>query len=457
MHKNLVDTTIRGMNINDEFETISAIATPLGTGGVGIVRVSGSKAFDIAIKMFSKPDLQPGKINHGWVCENGLKIDEVVVLPFKAPNSYTGEDVVEFQGHGGPNVVKKILDLTIKNGARLAQRGEFTKRAFLNKKLDLSQAEAVLDIIHAKTTDFAQKSANNLSGALTKEISTIKSSIFTLYSRIIAAVDFPEDVVEPEYSYLKEEIEKNLSAIDKILKTANASNIMRQGIKIAIAGCPNAGKSSLFNALLNLERAIVTDIPGTTRDVIQESIDVDGIPVTLIDTAGIRDNSDVDKVEAIGIEYTKNCVENADLILFLFDWSKGFDANDALIYEMIEHKPHIKIASKADLAEVPNPEALNISSKTGYNIDELKEKIKDAVLDKNALETEFVTNQRQQECLNNAKKSLTNALIAVQNGEIQDLISIDIKAALLALDEITGEVITDEILENIFEHFCIGK
>ena len=165
------------MNINDEFETISAIATPLGTGGVGIVRVSGSKAFDIAIKMFSKPDLQPGKINHGWVCENGLKIDEVVVLPFKAPNSYTGEDVVEFQGHGGPNVVKKILDLTIKNGARLAQRGEFTKRAFLNKKLDLSQAEAVLDIIHAKTTDFAQKSANNLSGALTKEISTIKSSI----------------------------------------------------------------------------------------------------------------------------------------------------------------------------------------------------------------------------------------------------------------------------------------
>ena len=335
---------------------------------------------------------------------------------------------------------------------------KFIKRlAFLNKKLDLSQAEAVLDIIHAKTTDFAQKSANNLSGALTKEISTIKSSIFTLYSRIIAAVDFPEDVVEPEYSYLKEEIEKNLSAIDKILKTANASNIMRQGIKIAIAGCPNAGKSSLFNALLNLERAIVTDIPGTTRDVIQESIDVDGIPVTLIDTAGIRDNSDVDKVEAIGIEYTKNCVENADLILFLFDWSKGFDSNDALIYEMIEHKPHIKIASKADLAEVPNPEALNISSKTGYNIDELKEKIKDAVLDKNTLETEFVTNQRQQECLNNAKKSLTNALIAVQNGEIQDLISIDIKAALLALDEITGEVITDEILENIFEHFCIGK
>ena len=242
-----------------------------------------------------------------------------------------------------------------------------------------------------------------------------------------------------------------------ILKNANASNIMRQGIKIAIAGCPNAGKSSLFNALLNHERAIVTEIPGTTRDVIQESIDIDGIPATLIDTAGIRDNDEVDKVEAIGIEYTKNCVENADLILFLFDWSKGFDENDALIYEMIENKPHIKIAAKSDLAEVPNPEALNISSKTGYNIEELKEKIKEAVLDKDAMETEFVTNQRQEECLKNAKNALTNALIASQNNELQDLISIDIKSALLSLDEITGEVITDEILENIFEHFCIGK
>lgn len=445
------------MNINYEFETISAIATPLGAGGVGVIRLSGSDAFKIIEKIFSKKELQPARICHGWIIDNEKKIDEVIVLPFKNPNSYTGEDVIEIQCHGGPKVVKQILDLTLKNGARLAQKGEFTKRAFLNKKLDLSQAEAVLDIIHAKTSNFAQKSANNLSGALAQQIKQIKDSLFTLYSRIIAAVDFPEDVKEPEYSYLIEECQKNISNIERILKNANASNIMRQGIKIAIAGCPNAGKSSLFNALLNIERAIVTEIPGTTRDVIQESVDIDGIPATLIDTAGIRDNEEVDKVEAIGIEYTKNCVENADLILFLFDWSKGFDENDALIYEMIENKPHIKIATKADIAEVPNPEALNISSKTGYNIEELKEKIKEAVLDKNSLETEFVTNQRQQECLTNAKNALTNALFAAQNGELQDLISIDIKAALLSLDEITGEVITDEILENIFEHFCIGK
>lgn len=442
---------------NYEFEINLCNSYPLGAGGVGVIRLSGSDCFKIIEKIFSKKELQPGRICHGWIIDNEKKIDEVIVLPFKNPNSYTGEDVIEIQCHGGPKVVKQILDLTLKNGARLAQKGEFTKRAFLNKKLDLSQAEAVLDIIHAKTSNFAQKSANNLSGALAQQIKQIKDSLFTLYSRIIAAVDFPEDVKEPEYSYLIEECQKNISNIERILKNANASNIMRQGIKIAIAGCPNAGKSSLFNALLNIERAIVTEIPGTTRDVIQESVDIDGIPATLIDTAGIRDNEEVDKVEAIGIEYTKNCVENADLILFLFDWSKDFDENDALIYEMIENKPHIKIATKADIAEVPNPEALNISSKTGYNIEELKEKIKEAVLDKNSLETEFVTNQRQQECLTNAKNALTNALFAAQNGELQDLISIDIKAALLSLDEITGEVITDEILENIFEHFCIGK
>lgn len=445
------------MNINYEFETISAIATPLGAGGVGVVRLSGTKAFEIAEKIFSKQNLKAGKISHGWILENGHKIDEVIVLPFKTPNSYTGEDVIEIQCHGGPKVVQKILELTLTNGARLAQRGEFTKRAFLNKKLDLSQAEAVLDLIHAKTTNFAQKSANNLSGALANEISKIKSGLFNLYSRMIAAIDFPEDVREPECEFVIKEIENCTENIKKILKNANASNIMRQGIKIAIAGCPNAGKSSLFNALLNLERAIVTDIPGTTRDVIQETIDLDGIPATLIDTAGIRDHKEVDKVEAIGIEYTKNCVENADLILFLFDWSKGFDENDAMIFELIEDKPYIKIAAKSDLAEVLNPEAINISSKTGFNIEELKAKIKEAVLDKNSLETEFVTNKRQEECLKNAKNALFNALIAAQNCEIQDLISIDIKTALLSLDEITGEVITDEILENIFEHFCIGK
>lgn len=443
------------MNINYEFETISAIATPLGTGGVGVVRISGANAFEIAQRMFSKKNFENGRIYHGWILDEDTKVDEVILLPFKTPNSYTGEDVIEIQCHGGIKVVKRILDLTIKNGARIAERGEFTKRAFLNHKMDLSQAEAVLDLIHSKTENFAQKSANNLSGALTIEISGIKKDIFDLLSKLIAAIDFPEDVAEPEYSYIEAQTEKQIKKIEKVLQSAKASNVMRQGIKIAIAGCPNVGKSSLFNALLNLERAIVTDIAGTTRDVIQETIDINGIPATLIDTAGIREGADVDKVEAIGINYTKRCVEEADIILFLYDASAGFSQNDGQIFELVENKPYIKIAAKADLNKTC--EDLNISSKTGENIELLKEKIAELVLDKNSMETEFTTNQRQEECLKNALASLGNALAAVKIGELQDLISIDIKSALLSLDEITGEVITDDILNNIFDNFCIGK
>lgn len=448
------------MNINYEFETISAIATPLGMGGVGVIRISGEDAFCVAQKMFSKKDFENGKIYHGWVMDDGIKVDEVILLPFKNPNSYTGEDVVEIQCHGGIKVVKKILDLTIKNGARLALRGEFTKRAFLNHKLDLSQAEAVLDLIHAKTENFAQKSANNLSGALAIEIKNIKDDIFQILSKMIAAIDFPEDVAEPEYEWIESEINKQIEKTEKILNVAKASNVMRQGIKIAIAGCPNAGKSSLFNALLNLERAIVTEIAGTTRDVIQETIDINGIPATLIDTAGIRDDADIDKVEAIGINYTKRCVEEADIVLFLYDAGAGFTDNDKEIFELIKNKPYIKIAAKADLAKADLAKAcddFSISSKTGENIDLLKEKISELVTDKNSVETEFTTNQRQEECLKNALYSLKTANEAVQIKEIQDLISIDIKSALLSLDEITGEVITDDILNNIFDNFCIGK
>lgn len=445
------------MNISYEFETIAAIATPLGMGGVGIVRISGEKAFEIVQKIFQGKIFVPGRICHGWITENGKKIDEVVVLPFRHPHSYTGEDVVEIQGHGGLKVVNKILELVLKNGARMAQKGEFTKRAFLNHRMDLSQAEAVLDLIHAKTDNFAQKSANNLSGALTDEINKIKQNIFDLMSRIIAAVDFPDEVMEPSYGSLNDGILASIKRIENVLDGAKNSNIMRQGIKVAIAGCPNAGKSSLFNSLLNLERAIVTEIPGTTRDIIQETLDIDGIPVTLIDTAGIRDDAEIDKVEAIGIDYTKKCVNEADLILFLFDSSVGMTENDRKIFEIIKEKPYIKIASKADIAGQKIEDALYISSKRGENINELKKRIREVVLDKNSVESDFTTNKRQEECLFNAKLALENALLATEKGELQDLISIDIKSALIALGEVTGEVITDDILNNIFDNFCIGK
>lgn len=445
------------MNIKYDLDTISAIATPLGTGGVGIIRISGNQSFDIIKKIFSNKNVVPGKIMHGWIIENEEAVDEVIVLPFKTPNSYTGEDTIEIHCHGGVNIVKKILELTIKNGARLAERGEFTKRAFLNKKLDLSQAEAVLDLINAKTVNFAIKSAKNLSGKLSQEIKKIRDELFNLYSVIIAAVDFPEDVKEPEYSFLKEKIESILKEINNILSFSNSSNILRQGIKIAIVGRPNVGKSSLFNVLLNLDRAIVTDIAGTTRDTIHESFDLDGLMATIIDTAGIRECENLDKVESIGIDFTKKCIQDSDIVLFLFDSKEGYTKEDEEIFELIQDKPYIKIASKSDLTDKKAENCIYISTKTGENIEELKEKVKSVVAQNNTLETEFITNQRQQECLEKAKTALSQALFAAENQEIQDLISIDIKSALMFVSEISGEVITDDVLNNIFDNFCIGK
>ena len=438
-------------------DTISAIATPIGNGGVSIIRLSGEKAFEIIDKIFSSQNLIAGKIYHGWIMENGEKLDEVIVLPFKAPNSYTGEDVIEIQCHGGVHITNKILDLTIKNGARYAEKGEYTKRAFLNRKMDLSQAEAVLDLIHARSEKFASASAKNLFGKVSIEVANIRKEIMDLLSRIIAAVDFPEDVVEPEYSYIENTIEKIIEKINYILSFSKSSNIFRQGIKIVLAGRPNVGKSSLFNKLLNLDRAIVTDIAGTTRDVIQETLDIDGIAVTIIDTAGIRDDKNINKVEAIGIDYSKKYVQDADLVLFLYDLNDGFTKEDKEILDSIKDKKYIKVATKSDLTSFKDDDSVCISLKTGENIEVLKQKIKSEVITQNLTEVEFITNQRQQKALEETKISLINALIAAQNNEIQDLISIDIKSALMYISEVSGEVITDDILNNIFDNFCIGK
>ena len=444
------------MNVNNEFDTIVAVATPFGTAGVGVIRISGDKAFDIISKIFSNPKFEPRKFNHGWIIENNAKIDEVIVLPFFAPNSYTGEDVIEIQCHGGIQVVKNILDLVLKNGARMAEKGEFTKRAFLNKRMDLSQAEAVADIIHSKTSDFAKVSIKNLSGALKNKINIIKNDIFNVLSKITAGIDFPEDVKEPEYEYLTQEFERIVSEIDSILSGANCSNLLRQGISIAIIGKPNVGKSSLFNALLNHERAIVTDIAGTTRDIITETIDL-GLPVTLIDTAGIREDKDISHVEEIGIKYSKQSLKDADLILFVYDSSQGMLLEDKEILKLADDKNTILIANKADIANSQEENVLNISALNGNGIEDLKKIIKSKVCDIQTEDLEFVTNTRQQNCLQKSKQALEQALLGANLHELQDLISIDVKSALLALEELTGELITDDILNNIFDHFCIGK
>ncbi len=287
----------------------------------------------------------------------------------------------------------------------MAERGEFTKRAFLNKKLDLSQAEAVADLIHAKTKDFAKQSAKNLAGVLGQKIKEIRTDIFNVLSKIIAGIDFPEDVAEPEYDYIIQEFEKALNKIDTILASANSSNIMRQGIKIAIVGKPNVGKSSLFNTLLNVERAIVTDIAGTTRDVLTETLDWD-VAITLVDTAGIRESEEVGKVEEIGIEFSKQSADEADLVLFLYDASKGLNDEDKIILELIKNKKHIVIANKADLVETREPENFYLSTKTKEGLDELKNKIKQESYNFSLEDTEFVTNNRQQDCLEKCKESL---------------------------------------------------
>lgn len=438
------------------FETIAAPATPLSYGGIGVIRISGDEALNIVSKFFNKK-IKENSINHGWIIDNDKKIDEVIVLYFKAPKSYTGEDVIEIQTHGSPVVIKKILNLLLDSGARLADRGEFTKRAFLNRKMDLTEAEAVLDLINSKTTKSASKNASNLSGALYLEISKMREKIIEILAKITASIDFPEDVKEVSYNEIIDSLVPVKEKIENILKNAKNHNILREGINISVIGRPNVGKSSLFNALLNLERAIVTDIAGTTRDTIKESFEIKGILATLTDTAGIREDENIDKVEQIGIKQAKNSITESDIVLLLFDGIEGITKDDREIFELAKGKKSILVATKADIQEIKYENAISISSKTGYNIDKLKNLIYEALIDVNIDDSEFTTNQRQQKSLKDALDFINNALFAAQNEELQDLISIDIKSALVSLGEISGEVINDEILNGIFEKFCIGK
>ena len=466
------------MTINNyDFDTIAAIATPFGIGSIGVIRISGKDAFNIINKISSVKIDTHNQIYHCWIVdENKNFVDEVIILPFKAPKSYTGEDVIEINCHGGMANVKNILELVFSKGARCAKRGEFTQRAFLNKKLDLTQAESVLDIIHSNTSTFAKKSATNLRGKLFIEVKNIKNELINLLSRIIASIDFPEDVEELNYSEIEEILNNIIIKIKKILSQANQSNILRQGIKVALLGAVNVGKSSLFNKLLNLERAIVTNIPGTTRDVIQESVIINDLNINLSDTAGLRDINLADEVEKIGINLSNDEIQNADLVLFVLDLTSDILEDDLTIYQKIKDKPHVIVFSKMDLVDKKNlndiikiklsklkneneSNYIAISTKESVNIDKLKNIIFKTVTDSiNSFnEIEYVTNIRQQNCFYEALKSLELAIDGVKKQQLQDLISIDIKGALLKLEEITGESINEDVLNNIFEKFCIGK
>lgn len=458
----------------NEFDTITAVSTSLGEGGISIIRVSGDKALKIVNSIFKAKngktlyDMKTYTMRYGFIIdkETNEEIDEVIVSYMKGPRSFTAEDTVEINCHGGVVATNRVLRETIKAGARLANKGEFTKRAFLNGRIDLSQAEAVIDIIKAKT-DLSMKSAIDQSnGLISKEIKLIREELIELIAHIEATVDYPEDDLEEmTSSKVKYNLNDILIKIDKLLSTAEEGKVLREGLNVVIVGKPNVGKSSLLNALLHENRAIVTDVPGTTRDVIEEYINISGIPVKIVDTAGIREADNV--VEKIGVEKSKEKIEEADLIILVLDVSRELDDEDREIINAIKNKKYIVMLNKNDLNVKINSEDLkliksncviNASVKTGYGLNDISDYIKKSFFN-GEIKTDdiYVTNNRHKEVLIRSKESLNSALDVLNNVEAIDLASIDIRNAWTYLGEITGETVEEDIIDKIFSEFCLGK
>ncbi|MBN1069395.1 tRNA uridine-5-carboxymethylaminomethyl(34) synthesis GTPase MnmE [Clostridium cagae] len=454
-----------------EFDTICGIATPIGEGGVSIIRISGSKALDIISKIFvgkNNIDLKQMKtytMRYGHIIELESKdvIDEVIISYMKGPHSYTTEDIIEINCHGGVISTNSVMNQVIKAGARVAEPGEFTKRAFLNGRIDLSQAEAVIDIIKAKT-DLSMKSALMQSGgALSKQIKEIRQYLLNTLALIEYGVDFTEDDEDIDDTLVlrvKEGIKTTILKVKELLKGADEGKIIRDGLNVVIIGKPNVGKSSLLNVLLKEKRAIVTDIPGTTRDIIEEYLNIDGIPIKITDTAGIRETEDT--VEKIGVERSREKIEEADLIILILDSSRELEEEDKEIINTIKDKNHIVLLNKTDLdrkiADIDLDNQIKISAKTGYGIEELKNKIKELFFsgDINS-ESLIVSNVRHKQALYRSLENCEIALDRVNANEFLDLISIYVTSAMKALGEITGDELEEDVLNKIFSEFCVGK
>lgn len=450
-------------------DTIAAIATPLGEGGVGVVRVSGDQVIRISgtiIKDFPQ-NIEPRRVYHGWVVDNGKPVDEVLFCYMQAPNSYTGEDVVEINCHGGIAVLKAVLETTLKAGARMAERGEFTKRAFLNGKIDLMQAEAILDLVKAKTSEGVGAAVGQLEGRLSQKIHEMREELISLQAGLEATVDFPEDVSEIRPEETGKSISKTISSIDKLLETADLGKIIREGLATVIIGKPNVGKSSLLNALLKEDRAIVTEIPGTTRDTIEETVNLQGLPLRIIDTAGIRHPKD--KVEEFGVLKAKNELRESDLAIIVMDASQELDENDLMIVREAKDKKAVIALNKIDLGLKINSgeikkltnglPAFKISALKGDGLPQLEEGILQYI-GFNKLQAGnggVIINLRHKDCLLKARQSLAEALNSAQNKMSADFIAIDLKGAILALGEAAGEAVSEEIINKIFEEFCVGK
>ncbi|MBQ4559262.1 MAG: tRNA uridine-5-carboxymethylaminomethyl(34) synthesis GTPase MnmE [Tyzzerella sp.] len=448
-------------------DTIAAIATAMSNSGIGIVRISGSESLDIVRKVYKGKELTDHAIHYGYIVDDTETIDEVLVMVMKGPHSFTGEDTVEINCHGGVYVVKRILETVVKYGARPAEPGEFTKRAFLNGKMDLSQAEAVIDIINSKNKYALQSSVSQLKGNVQKKIKEIRAGILYHTAFIETALDDPEHISVDGYGEkLRVTVDYLLKELERLLKSADNGRMIKEGIKTVILGKPNAGKSSLLNALVGEDRAIVTDIAGTTRDVLEESIQLHGISLNIMDTAGIRDTDDI--VEKIGVNKAKKQAEEADLIIYVVDSSRELDQNDYDIIDMIGDKKSIILLNKSDLTTIVTKDMvksyidkpmIEISAKKEIGLQELEETLRNMFFDGEISFNDevYITNIRHKTAISDAYESLKKVLFSIDNDMPEDFYSIDLLDAYESLGSITGETIGEDLVNEIFSKFCMGK
>ncbi|MBB6218059.1 tRNA modification GTPase [Anaerosolibacter carboniphilus] len=457
-------------------DTIAAIATAPGEAGIGIVRLSGPMAVEILDQVFvpsrgkSIKDFPNRRLTHGYIVhpQTQDKVDEALVVYMKGPHTYTAEDVAEIDCHGGIVPVRKILSLVLSMGARMAEPGEFTKRAFLNGRIDLAQAEAVMDVISAKTEKGFDIALGQLEGSLSKEVGKIRNNILEMIAHITVNIDFPdEDIEEITYQGLEKQAKEIVDTVAALLSTAHTGKIIREGLKTVIIGKPNVGKSSLMNALLKESRAIVTEVPGTTRDVIEEYVSIQGIPLKIVDTAGIRETEDI--VEKIGVERSKEFFNKADLVIFVLNAAESLTEEDQQIIQLVNERDAIILLNKTDLPMVvdeaglqemlPGKKVIRISVTEEIGLKELEDTIVQMVYGGQVKHKDLslVTNVRHQNALERAKKSMEDAVGAIQSNMPLDFVEVDVRNCWEYLGEITGDTVGEDIIDRIFANFCLGK